>query len=235
MEGVWPLMHSWLTSPLLLEEKHRWKLLIASTFSSPFSLSRLCSCSGYQDHVYLKIGYRFSLNFLAWGEGGGYRKPSVAVPLPYGLGAQDRVFSWRVSWMPTLNVLCPAYSFFPCVMTGGRKLGYFPCRNRSDETALRKSLTQKIIIVFLFLKRSAFWAPRSNKACCYTNPNCQVSMQTPKVPLLKWSLHWASGEKGPDTLVLFLKEDSLRTTRKQADENRGQDLSMPICTLYPFC
>lgn len=231
MEEVWPLVHSWLTSPLLLEEKHRWKLLIASTFFSPFSTSRLCSCSEYQDHVYLKIGYRFSLNFLAWGEGGGYRKSSVAVPLRYGLGAQDRVFSWRVSWMPTLNVLYPAYSFFPCAMTGERKLGYFPCRNSSKEVF--DGIRLSSFSYFWKYLRSGLRV--QTKLVATLTRTAKFPCKPPK------SRDWSEactghlGRKAQTHLCCFWRDDSLRTTRKQADESRGQDLSMPICTLYPFC
>lgn len=43
------------------------------------------------------------------------------------------------------------------------------------------------------------------------------------------------GRKAQTHLCCFWRDDSLRTTRKQADENRGQDLSVPTCTLYLFC
>lgn len=91
--------------PLLLEEKHRWRFLIASTVFSPFSASDLCSFSGYHYQVYLKRGFRFSQHFLAWGDGWGYREPSTIAPSWCGLRTQDRVFSWRVSWILTLDVL----------------------------------------------------------------------------------------------------------------------------------
>lgn len=50
--------------PLLLEEKHRWRLLITATVFSLLSASCLCSSSGHQDQVYLKIS---ASSGIGWG------------------------------------------------------------------------------------------------------------------------------------------------------------------------
>lgn len=232
MERVWPLMHSWLTSPLLLEEKHRWKLLIASTFFSPFSAFCLCSSSGYQDQVYLKIGYRFSLNFLAWGEGGGYRKSSVAVPSWYGLGTQERVFSWRDA---NTKHLVSCLQFFPVFDDRRKEAWVF-----SMQKKVWGNSSKEVFDGIRLSSFSYFWK-YLHAGLHFQTKLVATLTQTAKFPCKPpkprdWSKACIGhlGRKAQIHLCCFWRDDSLRTTRKQADENSGQDLSMPTLLYIHF-